>query len=57
LAAIETVHRAIRVQQMLYYQRCGKKSVGRDGTQQNAGANVDNYFHTNGTVMGQIAEI
>jgi hypothetical protein len=57
LAAIETVDRAIRVQQMLYYQRCGKKSVGRDGTQQNAGANVDNYFHTNGTVMGQIAEI
>jgi hypothetical protein len=42
---------------MLYYQRSGEKSAGRDGTQPNAEANVDKYFLTNGTVIGQIAEI
>jgi len=35
----------------------GKKNAGGDGTQRTAGANVDNYFHTNGIVTGQIAEI
>jgi hypothetical protein len=48
--------------QSLYNKRfiikdVGKKSAGGDGTRRNPGANVDKYFHTNGSVTGQIAEI